>query len=179
MLVKEAPNSNGSPTFPEQTETSCKPCSGLNSTSCKMVVNSFMRQYKFKCVVCIVFCLFVSFFFNSAYKITFIQCNDLPNLILHGENNNLHSSGISSYVIVLGSPVGPLMRILTHWPLGIWLQSTTSKFQTHFNDKYLKYFLWNCHQVNAKTSHWSSVNIGSGNRLVLSGNKPLPKPMLT
>ena len=27
--------------------------------------------------------------------------------------------------------------------------------------------------------HWWSVNIGSGNGLVPSGNKPLPKPMLT
>ena len=27
--------------------------------------------------------------------------------------------------------------------------------------------------------HWSSVNIGSGNGLVPSGNKPLPEPMLT
>ena len=46
----------------------------------------------------------------------------------------------------------------------------------------LKYFLWNCYQVNATTgttSHWSLVNIGSGNGLVLSGNKPLPEPMLT
>ena len=34
-------------------------------------------------------------------------------------------------------------------PWGIWLQSQISKFQTHFNDKYLKYFLWNCYQVNA------------------------------
>ena len=42
-----------------------------------------------------------------------------------------------------------------------------------------KYFLWNCYQVNAKTPHWSPVNIGSGNGLVPSGNKPLPEPMLT
>ena len=64
-------------------------------------------------------------------------------------------------------------------PRGIWLQSQISKFQTHFNDKYIKYFLWNCHQVSATTHHWSLVNIGSGNGLVLSGNKPLPEPMLT
>ena len=54
-----------------------------------------------------------------------------------------------------------------------------SKFQTHFNDKYLKYFLWNCYQVNATTLHWSLVNIGAGNGLVPSGNNPLPEPMLT
>ena len=52
----------------------------------------------------------------------------------------------------------------------IWLQSQTSKFQTHFNNKYLKYFLWTCYQVNATISHWSLVNIGSGNGLVTSAN---------
>ena len=70
-----------------------------------------------------------------------------------------------------------------YWLIGpwkIWLQSQMSKFQTHFNDKYLKYFLWNCYQVNATTPQWSTlVNIGSGNDLVPSGNKPLPGPMLT
>ena len=33
--------------------------------------------------------------------------------------------------------------------------------------------------LNAKGLHWWSVNIGSGNGLVLSGNKPLPGPVLT
>ena len=46
-------------------------------------------------------------------------------------------------------------------------------------NKHLKYFLWNCYQVNATTPHWSLVNIGSGNGLVPSGNKPLPESMLT
>ena len=71
---------------------------------------------------------------------------------------------------------------LSHHLIGpgeIWTQSQISKFRTHFNAKYLKYFLWNCHQVKAKTPHWSLVNIGSGNGLVPSGNKPLPEPMLT
>ena len=36
-----------------------------------------------------------------------------------------------------------------------------------------------CSQANATTPHWSLVNIGSGNGLVPSGNKPLPEPMLT
>ena len=51
-------------------------------------------------------------------------------------------------------------------PWEIWLQSQISKFQTHFNDEYLKYFLRNCYQVNATTPHWSLVNIGSGNGLM-------------
>ena len=64
-------------------------------------------------------------------------------------------------------------------PWGIWLQSQITKFQTHFNDEYLKYFLWNCYQVNATTPHRSLINIGSSNGLVPSGNKPLLEPMLT
>ena len=64
-------------------------------------------------------------------------------------------------------------------PWEIWPQSRISKFQTHFNDKYLKYFLWNCYHVKVTTPHWSLVIIGSGNGLVSSGNKPLPEPMLT
>ena len=64
-------------------------------------------------------------------------------------------------------------------PSGTWLQSQISKFQTHFNEKYLKYLLWNCYKVNATAPHWSSVNIGLGSGFVPSGNKPLPEPMLT
>ena len=32
--------------------------------------------------------------------------------------------------------------------------------------------------MNATGPYWWSVNIGSGNGLVLSGNKPLTEPML-
>ena len=34
-------------------------------------------------------------------------------------------------------------------------------------------------QVNATRPYWWLVNIGSGNGLVPSGNKPLSEPMLT
>ena len=33
--------------------------------------------------------------------------------------------------------------------------------------------------VNTTGLHWRWVNIGSGNGFVQSGDKPLPKPMLT
>ena len=68
---------------------------------------------------------------------------------------------------------------LTHWPLGDFTTVSNQQLLNSFNDKYLKYFLWNCYQVNATTPHWSLVNIGSSNGLVPSGNKPLPEPMLT
>ena len=34
-------------------------------------------------------------------------------------------------------------------------------------------------QMNVAGPYWWEVNIGSGNGLVPSGNKPLPEPMLT
>ena len=56
---------------------------------------------------------------------------------------------------------------LTQWPLG------------NLNDSWLRHLLWNCPNMNVIGLHWWSVNIGSGNGLVPSGNKPLPEPMLT
>ena len=43
----------------------------------------------------------------------------------------------------------------------------------------IMHFLWICSQMNAREHFWWQVNIGSGNGLVPSGNKPLPEPMLT
>ena len=40
------------------------------------------------------------------------------------------------------------------------------------------HLLWNCPDMNVIGLHWRSVNISSGNGLVLSGKKPLPEPML-
>ena len=62
--------------------------------------------------------------------------------------------------------------MLTHWSLEILLLSQISKFQTYFNNIYLKYFLWNYYELNATTPPWSLVNIGPGNGLEPSGNKP-------
>ena len=52
-------------------------------------------------------------------------------------------------------------------------------FQTDFSDWWLRHLLRNCPDMNVTGLHWWSVNIGSGNGLVPSGNKPLPEPMLT
>ena len=52
-------------------------------------------------------------------------------------------------------------------------------FQTAFSDWWLRHLLWNCPNMNVTGLCWWSVNIGSGNGLVPSGNKPLPEPMLT
>ena len=52
-------------------------------------------------------------------------------------------------------------------------------FQANFSEWWLRYLLRNCPQMNATKPYWWSVNIGSGNGLVPSGNKPLPEPMLT
>ena len=68
---------------------------------------------------------------------------------------------------------------LTHWPLGDLRQIYRSNFQANFGDWWLKYLLWNCPHMDATGPYWWWVNIGSGNGLVPSGNKPLPEPMLT
>ena len=69
---------------------------------------------------------------------------------------------------------------LTHCPLEdmiIW--SGISNFQTNIKGRYLGHFLWNCPQVKATRPFWWLINIGSGNGLMPSGNKPLPEPMLS
>ena len=52
-------------------------------------------------------------------------------------------------------------------------------FQTDFSDSWLRHHLWNCPDMNITGLHWWLVNIGSGNGLVPSSNKPLPEPVLT
>ena len=54
-----------------------------------------------------------------------------------------------------------------------------SNFQTQIKDRYLEYFVWNWHQVNATRPQRLLVNIASGNGLVPSGIKPLSEPTLT
>ena len=100
------------------------------------------------------------------------HCNELrKSLLMEQVSRNYPSQWCHTYMAhKMGWLIGP-------W--GNWLQSQISKFQTHFNDKYLKHFLWKCYQVNATTPYWSLVNIGSGNGLVPSGNKPLLEPMVT
>ena len=63
-------------------------------------------------------------------------------------------------------------------PWEIWMKFWTCNFQTDFNDWWLRHHLWNCTNMNVTGLHWPSFNIGSGNGLVPSGNKPLPEPML-
>ena len=64
-------------------------------------------------------------------------------------------------------------------------RDSVSNHQPHWFHKYsslrnwwLRYLLWNCHQININGSHWWQVNIGSGNGLVPPCNEPLPEPML-
>ena len=52
-------------------------------------------------------------------------------------------------------------------------------FETHNSNRYLGKSLGIFHQVDATRPHWWLVNIGSGNGLVPSGNKPLSESMLT
>ena len=66
--------------------------------------------------------------------------------------------------------------------IGPWKVLTTfyvSNFQVNFSDWWLRCMVRNCPQVIGTWPCWRYVNIGSGNGLVPSGNKPLPEPMLT
>ena len=46
----------------------------------------------------------------------------------------------------VGAKTSAGTKMIKFKPWGIWLQSQISKFQTHFNNKYIKYFLRNCYQ---------------------------------
>ena len=50
--------------------------------------------------------------------------------------------------------------------------------KTHFDNLYLMHLLLNYGEIKATGLHCLTVNIGSGNGLVPSGNKPLPETML-
>ena len=66
--------------------------------------------------------------------------------------------------------IGP-WEILTKFQL--------SGFQVHFSDWWFGHLSLNLFQVNIFGPHSWWVNIGSGNGLAPSGNKPLPEPVLT
>ena len=68
---------------------------------------------------------------------------------------------------------------LTHWSLRGVAASWLYDFETHFDDWYLDYFLWDYSQMNTTGLHWYWANISLGNGLVPPGNKPLPDQMLT
>ena len=59
------------------------------------------------------------------------------------------------------------------------LNNLARKGLTHVMEKVHEHFLWNCLLVNATEHIWWYGNVGSGNGLLLSGNKPLPEPILT
>ena len=63
------------------------------------------------------------------------------------------------------------------WEIQMWYQ--INHFQIHVKGRSLEHFLWNCPKGSASRPRLWLVNISSGNGLVPSGNKSLPKPMLT
>ena len=62
---------------------------------------------------------------------------------------------------------------LNLWPLGNLNEILIKQVPANIMNWWLMYLLWNYPQVDDFT------DIGSGSGLVLSGNKPLPEPMLT
>ena len=93
------------------------------------------------------------------------------------DSDTLQFCNILYYIVLM-------LVFLVYWvnslaPSRFWLTFRWSDFQTNFNDWWLSYLPWNYPQMNVTGPFWWLVNIGSGNGLVLSGNKPLPEPMLT
>ena len=90
-----------------------------------------------------------------------------------------------------------LLCFVLLWLYGWWIQGTCSPmvfnslvtgkcswnprlvFLNVYQDGGLEHFLCNYPQVNALRLYLWQVNINSNNGLVLSGNKPLPEPVLT
>ena len=68
---------------------------------------------------------------------------------------------------------------LTHWLLGDMAAILNTLFSNSHKGYISWTFPWHSPEVNAKRSHWWSVNTGLGNCLVLSGNEPLHELMLT
>ena len=96
----------------------------------------------------------------------------IENIILIDTIFSVTVNGAISVVVLL-------YHQLSHWSPGYAARMLRSNFQSHIKDRYLEHFLWNYHPVDAIKPHWLLVNIASDDSLVLSGNKPLPEPMLT
>ena len=64
-------------------------------------------------------------------------------------------------------------------PWEIWMKFYMSNFQGNFIDLWPRYLFWYCPQINVIRPCQLWVNIGSGNGLVPSSNKPLPEPILS
>ena len=100
--------------------------------------------------------------------------------ILHNQENLWWINYKKQWMSKTTGVIFTLLKLhLTHWPLGYLIEILGRNFQTDFIDWWLRHLLWNCHDMNVIGLHWCSVNIGSGNGLVPSGNKPLPELMLT
>ena len=61
----------------------------------------------------------------------------------------------------------------------VYKKYLSSHEQTSVHDLYFEHFLLTWPHLNATRPQWWLVNIGSGNGLLSSGNKPLPDPKVT
>ena len=68
---------------------------------------------------------------------------------------------------------------ISHWPLGDSNTILDRSFSSSFQWLMVEASLVRFSQMNITGHYWWKINIGSGNGLVPSGNKPLPKPVLT
>ena len=92
------------------------------------------------------------------------------------------SVNVWNWKIKVINPVGPMRWggcVLLISPWEIYMKFLMNHFQANVSHYWLRYLKWTCPQMNVTGLYWWYINIGSGNSLVPSGNKPLPEPMLT
>ena len=129
------------------------------------------------------------FQFNLSQFFASVLIDNKPTLIsmitLYWTNNRpLHKTVIMKII-----HIGTILKcVFFVWAYKLWLTLAPGKFEWNFRYVVFKWILviadWgisceNCTNMNVTGLHWWSFNIGSGNGLVPSGNKPLPEPMLT
>ena len=109
-------------------------------------------------------------------KFVILQCPCSPGFSSVARFCSLQSASSACYHWVTSGPSQLQLNWLAPGEFDYSLKLVNLKLISTIN---ILSIFWSCYQVNAKTPHWSLVNIGSGNGLVPSGNKPLPEPMLT
>ena len=126
---------------------------------------------------------------SSALAMEFcLSCTD-PSLSVFPQNNPAHEGFImnaynifsvlaaSSIANIVKSSLGPvgLDKMLVD-DVGVSPYFSNSCYG--LNSWSLLMHIWNCSQMHASEPYWLELNIGSGNGLVLSCNKPSSEPML-
>ena len=104
---------------------------------------------------------------------TMLQCNVMSNWLAAYTEWSLYVSYSIRNIAACGRCHFPVLDSLVLWRCIINFKCVISKHMLGI--KLISTFC----QMNATGPHWWLINTGSGSGLFMSGNKPLPEPMLT